>query len=69
MNVFELLFFLLFSLAVGFLGHLISPHYGWLVSAVVGGPILVLLPIGPALKRFREFRRGWRSKRVTHHFD
>jgi hypothetical protein len=41
MNVFELLIFLLVCAAFGFIGHLVSPRYGWIVGSVL--PVLVLI--------------------------
>jgi hypothetical protein len=62
MNVFELLLFLLFCAVVGFLGHLISPCYGWLAAAAVAAPVLALLLVGSLQEMLREIRRGWRRR-------
>jgi hypothetical protein len=45
MNVFELLIFLSLCLGLGFLGHLIWPHYGWLLGAAAI-PVLIWLITG-----------------------
>jgi len=45
MNVFELLIFLLLCLGLGFLGHLIWHHYGWLLG-VAAIPVLIWLMTG-----------------------
>ena len=68
MNIFELLFFLLFCVAVGVVGHLVSPRYGWLVGAVVGGTFLALLLVGSFREILRQVRRGLRRP-GSHHSD
>jgi hypothetical protein len=66
MNIFELLFFLLFCVAVGFVGHLVSLRYGWLVGAVVGGSVVALLLVGSYREMLREVRRGLRRRGSRH---
>ena len=56
MNVFELIFFLLICAGFGFLGHLVSPRYGWGVGAALAVLFLFLL-----LKGFRQ-RRNERGR-------
>ena len=42
MNLFELLIFLGICYGVGFLGHLVSHHYGW-IAGVLAAPVLIFL--------------------------
>jgi hypothetical protein len=46
MNLFELVIFLLVCFGLGFLGHLVSPRYGWLLGAVLAVTVFVLMLIG-----------------------
>jgi len=43
MTLFELLFFLLVCLVVGFIAHLIFPAWGWWVGAVPALALLLVL--------------------------
>lgn len=64
MNVFELLILVLVCAAFGFIGHLVSPHYGWIVGAVL--PVLILFS-GSLRKTIKESpqRRKKRSEYPT----
>jgi membrane protein implicated in regulation of membrane protease activity len=53
-NLFELLFFLLICLALGFLAHLIFPAWGWWVGAVAAAAVMLLVLAGA----FRELFLG-----------
>ena len=57
MNLFELIIFLLICVGLGFLGHLLSPRYGWFAGGVI--PVFILLFIGS----FKEALNAWRKKR------
>jgi hypothetical protein len=46
MNVIELIVFSLVCLGLGFLGHLVSPRYGWLLGAVLAVPVFILMLVG-----------------------
>ena len=48
MNVFELIFFLLICAGFGFLGHLVSPRYGWGVGAALAVLLFLFLLLKPA---------------------
>jgi hypothetical protein len=58
MSLFELVIFLLVCFGLGFLGHLVSPRYGWLVGAVLAVPVFVLVLVG-SLKRSRQ---SWKNR-------
>ena len=45
---------LLVCFGLGFLGHLVSQRYDWLLGVVLAVPVFILMLIG----RFKEFRRG-----------
>jgi uncharacterized membrane protein YjjB (DUF3815 family) len=53
MNVIELLVFFFACFGLGFLGHLISARYGWLLGAVLAVPVLILMLLG-SIKEFRQ---------------
>jgi hypothetical protein len=38
--------FLLVCFGLGFLGHLVSPRYGWLLGVVLAVPVFILMLIG-----------------------
>lgn len=57
MNVFELIFFLLICAGFGFLGHLVSPRYGWGVGAALAVLVLSFLLLGTFKKTLKGFRR------------
>ena len=59
MNVFELIVFLLICAGLGFLGHLVSPRYGWWVAALLFVPVLIVMLIG-------SFREAVRKSDQTH---
>jgi hypothetical protein len=59
MNVIELIVFLLVSAGLGFLGHLVSPRYGWGAGAVLAVPMLIALLVGS----FREALKDSRKRR------
>ena len=62
MNVVELLIFLLICAALGFVGHLASPRYGWGVGAVLAVPVLILLLIGSFREAVKESRQRRRNR-------
>jgi hypothetical protein len=53
MNVFELIIFLFICAAFGFIGHLVSPRYGWLVGIGLAVLLLILL-LGGSFKKIIE---------------
>jgi hypothetical protein len=55
MSLFELVIFLLVCLGLGFLGHLVSPHYGWLLGAGLAVAVFMLMLI-------TGFRRSWKNR-------
>jgi hypothetical protein len=52
MNLFELLIFLGICVGLGFLGHLFSHHYGWIVG-VLAAPVLIFFMIRGFAKKPR----------------
>jgi hypothetical protein len=56
MNIFELIIFLAICAAFGFIGHLVSPRYGWIVGAVPAVPVLILLLRGSFKEMIKESR-------------
>ena len=58
MNVIELFIFLLVCFGLGFLGHLVSPRYGWLLGAVLAVSVFILMLIGS----FKEFRQSLKNR-------
>jgi hypothetical protein len=57
MNIFELLIFLLLCPGLGFLGHLVWHHYGWLVG-VAAIPLLIWLMTGGLRKVLNHSRKA-----------
>jgi len=57
MNVFELIFFLLICAGFGFLGHLVSPRYGWGVGAALAVLLLLFLLLSSVKKTLKGFRQ------------
>jgi len=51
-NLFELLFFLLICLGLGFLMHLSFPALSWLVGAVATAVVMLLIMTGAFRKLF-----------------
>ena len=62
MNVFELIIFLLLCAALGFVGHLVSPRYGWGVAAGLAVPVLILLFVGSFREAIKESRQRRRTR-------
>ena len=62
MNAIELLIFLLLCLGLGFLGHLVSPRYGWLAGAILAIVVSILLLVGTYRQLFKDFRRSWKDR-------
>ena len=46
MNALDLIVFLLLCAGLGFVGHLVSPRYGWGLGALLALLVLLLLLIG-----------------------
>lgn len=65
MNLFELIIFLLICAVLGFLGHLVSPRYGWFASAVLAVPVFILLFIGGFKEALNESRKKRRERGRT----
>jgi len=57
MSVFELIIFLVICAAFGFIGHLISPRYGWIVGSALGALVLILLGTGSFKKIIKPLRQ------------
>ena len=62
MSVFELIIALLVCAALGFVGHLVSPRYGWFVGIGLAVLLLILL-LGGGFKKIIEGSRHQRKSR------
>jgi hypothetical protein len=65
MNLFDLILFLLICAGLGFLGHLVSPRYGWFAGAVLSVPVFILLFIGSFKEALNDSRKKRRERRRT----
>jgi len=57
MSLFELAIFLLACFGLSFLGHLVSPRYGWLLGALLAVTMFVWMLLG-SWKRSRQSRKN-----------
>ena len=57
MNLFELIIFLLVCVGLGFLGHLVSPRYGWFAGPILVLPVFVSLLIASFRKALSDSRK------------
>ena len=66
MTLIELLVFLLLCFGLGFIGHLISPRWGWWASLIVAVPVVFFWLVGlyrQLLKGLRQGREFWQSRK------
>jgi hypothetical protein len=58
MNLIGLVIFLLICFGLGFLGHLVSPRYGWPLGAGLAVPVFILMLVGS----FKESCQNYKNR-------